>query len=90
LRLVLTVIGDKSDRTAVRCRISGMPPKSALTTRFEDLASALVAYMAGIYCEEVVVGLLIGHWRWLCGEDFLVECVQVGGIVLAFDGGRAR
>ena len=39
---------------------------------------AMVARMAGIYCEEAAVGLLIGHRRWLCREDFLDECVQVG------------
>ncbi|MCA1672083.1 MAG: hypothetical protein LC799_07730 [Actinobacteria bacterium] len=39
---------------------------------------ALVAHVAGIYCEEAAVGLLIGHRRWLCREDFLAECVQVG------------
>ncbi len=33
--------------------------------------------MAGIYCEEAAVGLLIGHRRWLCREDFLAECVQL-------------
>ncbi|HEX5296324.1 MAG TPA: hypothetical protein VFW50_04990, partial [Streptosporangiaceae bacterium] len=60
--------------------------KSALTTRFEDLASALAAHVAGICREEAVVGLLIGHRRWGCGGDFLVECVQVGVIVLALDG----
>jgi hypothetical protein len=34
--------------------------------------------VAGICCEEAAVGLLIGHRRWLCREDFLGECVQVG------------
>jgi hypothetical protein len=64
--------------------------KSALTTRFEDLASALVAHMAGIYCEEAAVGLLIGH-RWWFGENFLAECVQVGVIiVLRLADGTAR
>jgi hypothetical protein len=38
----------------------------------------MVAHVAGIYCEEAAVGLLIGHRRWLCREDFLDECVQVG------------
>jgi hypothetical protein len=38
----------------------------------------MVAHVAGIYCEEAGVGLLIGHRRWLCREDFLDECVQVG------------
>ena len=38
----------------------------------------MVAHVAGIYCEEAAVGLLIGHRRWLCREDFLDACVQVG------------
>jgi hypothetical protein len=46
--------------------------------------------MAGIYCEEAVVGLLIGHRRWRCGEDFLAKCVRVGVIVLPLDDGTAR
>ena len=33
--------------------------------------------MAGIYCEEAAVGLLIGHRWWLCREVFLAECVQL-------------
>jgi hypothetical protein len=46
--------------------------------------------MAGIYCDEAAVGLLIGH-RWWFGENFLAECVRVGVIiVLPFDGGAAR
>jgi len=46
--------------------------------------------MAGIYCEEAVVGLLIGHRRWFCGEGFLTECVQLGVIVLLLDDGTVR
>ncbi|MBV8992443.1 MAG: hypothetical protein JO287_01795 [Pseudonocardiales bacterium] len=45
----------------------------------------LVVQVAGICCEEAIVGLLISHRRWGCGGDFLVECVQVGVIVLALD-----
>jgi hypothetical protein len=46
--------------------------------------------MAGIYCEEAAVGLLIGH-RWWFGENFLAECVQVGVIiVLRVADGTAR
>jgi hypothetical protein len=47
--------------------------------------------MAGIYCEEAAVGLLIGHRWWLCGEGFLAECVRVGVIiVLRLADGTAR
>ncbi len=41
---------------------------------------ALVAYVAGICCEEVAFGLLIGRRWWFCREDFLAECVRVGVI----------
>ena len=64
--------------------------KSALTTRFEDLAWAVVAQVAGIYREEAVAGLLIGHRWWPCGEDFLAECVQVGVVVVTLDTGAAQ
>jgi hypothetical protein len=47
--------------------------------------------MAGIYCEEAAVGLLIGHRWWFCGENFLAECVRVGVIiVLRLADGTAR
>ena len=50
---------------------------SALTTRFEDLAAALVAHAAGVYRLEAAVRLLIGDRRWLEREDFLTLCVQL-------------
>jgi hypothetical protein len=50
----------------------------------------LVARVAGIYCEGAAFGLLIGHWWWFCGEDFLAECVHVSVIVHTLDDGTAR
>jgi hypothetical protein len=50
----------------------------------------VVAQVAGIYREEAVAGLLIGHRWWPCGEDFLAECVQVGVIVVTLDTGTAQ
>jgi hypothetical protein len=38
----------------------------------------------------VVVGLLIGHRWWLCGEGFFAECVQVGVFVVTLEAGTAR
>jgi hypothetical protein len=50
----------------------------------------VVAQVAGIYREEAVAGLLIGH-RWWFGENFLAECVRVGVIiVLRVADGTAR
>jgi hypothetical protein len=35
------------------------------------LAAALWAHAEGLYCLQAAVGLLIGHRRWLCREDFV-------------------
>src|SRR5262249_50597982 len=49
--------------------------KTALTTRFEDLAAVLVVHAAGVCSLEAAVRLLIGQRRWLERADFLAACV---------------
>src|SRR6266487_782423 len=51
--------------------------KSGLTTRIEDLAAALRAGAAGLYCAVAAVELLIGHERWLHRDDFVAGFVEV-------------
>jgi len=50
------------------------------------LAAALRAHAEGLYCLQAAVGLLIGHRRWLCREDFVGRFV---GLVPAMGGGAA-
>src|SRR5215217_3560671 len=64
------------------------------TTYFDELAAALRAHADGLYCLQAAVGLLIGHRRWLCRDDFLGRFVALvpgagGGGVLAMVSWRA-
>jgi hypothetical protein len=50
------------------------------------LAAALRAHAEGLYCLQAAVGLLIGHRRWLCRDDFVGRFV---GLVPGTGGGTA-
>jgi hypothetical protein len=41
------------------------------------LAAALRAHAEGLYCLQAAVGLLVGHQRWLCREDFVGRFVDL-------------
>jgi hypothetical protein len=58
------------------------------------LAAALRAHAEGLYCLQAAVGLLIGHCRWLCRDDFVGRFVGLvpgtgGGVTLAMVSWRA-
>lgn len=44
------------------------------------------AHAEGLYCLQAAVGLLIGHRRWLCRDDFVNRFV---GLLPGADGGAA-
>ncbi|NLT55678.1 MAG: hypothetical protein GXX79_14205 [Actinomycetales bacterium] len=48
-----------------------------LTTRFEDVATALKRCADGVPCLLAAVELLIGHRFWLQREDFLERFVEL-------------
>jgi hypothetical protein len=50
------------------------------------LTAALRAHADGLYCLQAAVGLLIGHRRWLCRDDFVGRFV---GLVPGTGGGAA-
>jgi hypothetical protein len=50
--------------------------KPRLTTRIEDLPTALRRHAAGGFCAEAAVELLIEHRRWLGHEEFVGQFVD--------------
>jgi hypothetical protein len=50
--------------------------KPRLTTRIEDLPTALRRHAKGVYCAQAAVELLIGHRSWLQRDDFVTRFVD--------------
>jgi len=50
--------------------------KPRLTTRIEDLPTALRRHARGGFCAEAAVELLIGHRQWLGHEEFVGQFVD--------------
>jgi hypothetical protein len=50
--------------------------KPRLTTRIEDLPTALRRHAKGMYCAQAAVELLIGHRLWLERDDFVTRFVD--------------